>query len=181
MRDEDLRVRDDTEQRFRALFTANERDLLGYALRRADNAADAADVVAETFLVAWRRIDDVPAGSERPWLFGVAAKVLDNQRRSGWRRGRLSRRLAEQLLTHPRTEADARHDDPVSVAMSRLSPEDREVLRLTAWEGLSPAECGVALGISAVTARSRLHRARHRLKDHLQTQQTRDGSRRAAR
>lgn len=180
MTNEGLAVRGATEQRFRALFAANERDLLGYALRRADNDTDAADVVAETFLVAWRRIHDIPAGSERPWLFGVASKVLDNQRRSGARRDRLSQRLAEQLLARPRSTTTP-EDGPVPVAMSRLSAGDREVLCLTAWEGLTPAECGVVLGISAVTARSRLHRARRRLKDHLETEQRRQASRRAGR
>jgi DNA-directed RNA polymerase specialized sigma24 family protein len=70
------------ERRFRLLFDSHRRTVLGYALRRLDDPEDAADVAAETFLVAWRRLDDVPAGDDaRPWLLGVARRVLANQRR----------------------------------------------------------------------------------------------------
>ena len=65
------------EERFTALFEATRLPLLAYAVRRVADPADAADVVAETYLVAWRRLDDVPAGADaRPWLFGVARRVL---------------------------------------------------------------------------------------------------------
>jgi RNA polymerase sigma-70 factor (ECF subfamily) len=75
-------VTDDAHIRFRRLFDDAERDLLAYALRRVDRPEDAADVVAETFLVAWRRLDDVPPGAQaRLWLYGVARRQLANQRR----------------------------------------------------------------------------------------------------
>ena len=92
----------DEERRFRALFEAEARDVLGYALRRVEDREDAADVVAETFGVAWRRIDEVPAGVEgRLWLFGVARRVLSNQRRGALRRRRLADRMREQLRLTP--------------------------------------------------------------------------------
>ena len=68
--------------------------MLAYVLRRVERAEDAGDVVAETFLVAWRRMDKVPAGDEaRLWLYGVARRQLANQRRGELRRSRLADRL----------------------------------------------------------------------------------------
>ena len=90
------RRREPSEHRFRALFAAHERAILAYALRRVTDPADAAEVVAETFLVAWRRLDDVATGDgERPWLYGVARRVLANQRRGYERRDRLRTRLGD--------------------------------------------------------------------------------------
>src|SRR3954464_15954393 len=81
---------DADERRFRALFDAEARGVLGYALRRVGHREDAADVVAETFGVAWRGMGDVPAGDDaRLWLYGVARNVLANQRRGALRRQRL--------------------------------------------------------------------------------------------
>ncbi|WHP17872.1 RNA polymerase sigma factor [Cellulomonas sp. ES6] len=86
------------DERFAALFERTHRPLLAYALRRVSDPADAADVVAETFLVAWRRLDDVPAGeAARPWLFGVARRVLANHYRGERRRDALADRLRDQL------------------------------------------------------------------------------------
>lgn len=154
-------------ERFRRLFEDAYRPLLAYALRRSENAADAEEVVAETLLVAWRRRDDLPPGEEAlPWLYGVARRVLANQRRSQARRRRLERLL--QPLTGPATEpADLASIDPVLAAMRRLAQGDQEVLRLAAWEGLSHAEIGVALGCSDNAAALRLHRARRRLREEL--------------
>lgn len=157
--------------RFRQAFDANARDVLGYALRRVEVAADAADVVAETFLVAWRRVQDMPAGTEaRPWLFGVARGVLRNQRRGDRRRHRLGRKLRSRIAALPAADpGDAVADGEVARrALERLAPDDAEVLRLTAWEGLTPAEVAVVLGVPAATARSRLARARRRLRAELE-------------
>src|SRR3954468_13578086 len=80
--------------RFRVMYDANYHRLLGYAVRRTETEQDAADVVAETFTTAWRRLDDVPPGDEaRQWLYGVARRALANQRRSERRRERLGERL----------------------------------------------------------------------------------------
>src|SRR4051812_33061810 len=84
--------------RFSRLFGDTERELLAYVLRRVDRAEDGADVVAETFLVAWRRLDSVPPGDEaRLWLYGVARRQLANQRRGQLRRSRLADRLRAEL------------------------------------------------------------------------------------
>jgi RNA polymerase sigma-70 factor (ECF subfamily) len=155
-------------ERFDRLFDEHFRALLGYALRRVEEPADAADVAAETLLVAWRRLERVPAGDEaRPWLFGVARRVLANQHRGERRRDALADRLREAVAAMP---FDAPPDDDTELvreAMDRLRPRDREVLALVCWEGLEPAQAAAALGIPAATARTRLHRARARMRTEL--------------
>jgi RNA polymerase sigma factor (sigma-70 family) len=167
-------------ERFRSLYEANYHLILGYALRRAD-AADAADVVAETFTTAWRRLRDVPEGEEaRLWLYGVARRVLANQRRSERRRLRLVSRLRAESRTTPRSAAEPAEPDVergVRTAFSRLRPEDRELLSLTAWEGLDPGELARVLGCSRNAARIRLHRARRRFALELERPDAKRGSR----
>ncbi len=158
------------EDRFRALFEACSPAVLAYAVRRTANPTDAADVVAETFVVAWRRIGDVPVGDEaRLWLFGVARRVLSNHRRGSLRRSRLADRLRTRL-------ADVHIEDPsaaveavqiVRAGLALLDDDDRELLLLTSWEGLTPTELAAVLGVPAATVRTRLHRARGRLRDAL--------------
>jgi RNA polymerase sigma-70 factor (ECF subfamily) len=159
------------ELRLRDLFEQHARSLLGYALRRVADPADAADVVGETFLVAWRRIDDIPSGPDaRLWLFGVARRVLANQRRGEMRRHGLSARLRQMLETEvsAAAPADVETAQVVAQAMSRLGVDERELLRLTSWEGLSPGEIAVVMEIPPGTARSRLHRARAQLRRELE-------------
>jgi RNA polymerase sigma factor (sigma-70 family) len=161
-----------TEKRrtlFDRLFEQHFRPILAYAPRRVDEPADAADVAAETFLVAWRRIDDVPTGPDaRLWLFGTARHVLSNQRRGDHRRGALAERLREEL--DGMVEADHASDSTpalVRQAMRSVKMDDREILALTCWEGLDPTQAATAMGIPPATARTRLHRARGRMRDAL--------------
>lgn len=154
------------QARFSRLYREQGRAVLAYALRRVEDHEDAADVVAETFLVAWRRLASVPAGAgARLWLYGVARRVIANLHRTERRRTRLGRRLAEslraELATHPAPGGDAAE---VLRAMAGLGDEDRELILLVSWEGLSPAEAAQVLEISSLAARSRLHRARRRLR-----------------
>lgn len=154
------------EARFTALFESTHRALLAYAVRRVTEPADAADVVAESFLVAWRRIDDVPAGDDaRPWMFGVARRVLANARRGDRRRLALADRLRGHLTDVVPPPAVVGSD--VERALAQLSDDDQEILRLVAWEELGREEIAVALGISRTAVRVRLHRARRRLADRL--------------
>ena len=158
------------EDRYRALFRDTARPVLAYVLRRTGNASDAADIVADTFLVAWRRIDDVPLGGEaRLWLFGTARGVMRNYARGQVRRTRLGERLRSELahLVVDDPAGSVSDVEAVRAAMARLDEFDRELLRLTAWEGLTPTELAVVLDIPAGTARSRLHRARARLRAEL--------------
>jgi RNA polymerase sigma-70 factor, ECF subfamily len=171
-----MRARDDEESpgaaeaRFAALYRDHARDVLAYAVRRTLSAEDAADVVAETFLVAWRRGSDVPDGDgARLWLYGVARRTLANQRRGERRRTRLAARMRSEL---PAALAAAlptptAADDAVLEAIAGLGESDREVLLLSAWEGLSPTEIAAVLAISPIAVRSRLHRARGRVQERL--------------
>ncbi|HWI42647.1 MAG TPA: sigma-70 family RNA polymerase sigma factor [Nocardioides sp.] len=157
------------DEAFRRLYAEHFDAVLGFALRRADRSEDAADVTADTFLVAWRRLAHVPTGEgARPWLYGVARRVLANQRRGEGRRVALGDRLRAQL---GRAVADLSeevvHRADVTAAMARLSARDEEVLQLHLWEGLEPREIAEVLGIPAAVVRPRLSRARARLRDLL--------------
>jgi RNA polymerase sigma factor (sigma-70 family) len=164
------------QARFSRLYSEQGRAILTYALRRVADPEDAADVVAETFLVAWRRFDDVPIGDgARLWLYGTARLVLNNLRRAERRRTRLGIRLAESLRNEIATHAAPRGEAAeVLRAMGELGAEDRELLMLVSWEELTPAEAARVLGISALATRSRLHRARRRLRAVLEERRTVD-------
>ena len=130
---------------------------------------DAEDVVAETFLTAWRRLDEIPCGSgARPWLYGVARNALANQHRGERRRGRLRDRLNAEPRPSARQRAGANDElASVAAAFARLREDDRELLALVAWEELDPGEIATVLGCSRNAARIRLHRARRRLANEL--------------
>lgn len=161
------------DRRLEALYDQHFRDVLAYCLRRSP-AADAYDVANEVFAVAWRRIEDVPAGdAARPWLFVVARRVLYRRRRSVRRFRDLTERVAAELRQNPpqpeavvvrRAEYDA-----VIEAAARLSPADREIRTLAAWEGLPHREISEVLGCSVAAVDQRLHRAKRRLAKHYQT------------
>jgi RNA polymerase sigma-70 factor (ECF subfamily) len=161
----------DPNGRFRVLYAEHLTAILGYAVRRVPAPEDAADVVAETFLVAWRRLSEVPPdGEARLWLYGVARRVLANHLRGEVRRSRLGDRLRTELA-HQVTVTDPA-DEVVQVgtirtAMAALDRADCEVLELTAWEELAPREIAVTLGISPEAVRTRLSRARRRLRENL--------------
>jgi RNA polymerase sigma factor (sigma-70 family) len=157
--------------RISELYRDHARDVLGYALRRTRNPEDAADVVAETFLVAWRRLGDVPLGGEaRLWLYGTARRVLANQDRGARRRDRLAERLRDELRRQLPAAAHAPEGGDLLAALAGLGEADRELLMLIGWEELSPTEAARALGISPLAARTRLHRARRRLRARLAEQ-----------
>ncbi|MEU4240794.1 RNA polymerase sigma factor [Actinoplanes sp. NPDC026619] len=158
------------EDRFRLIYAGNFEHLLAYALRRVDQPADAADVVAETFLVAWRRHREIPEGGEaRLWLYGVARRVLSNHIRGGVRRERLGVRLRQRLAAPTAPDPGSEVPDRLTVraAMARLGDLDREVLMLTIWEGLEPREAAAVLEVSPAVVRTRLSRARARLRELL--------------
>ena len=159
-------VSDTPESCFEALYAENYARVLGYVARRAP-AAVAADVVADVFLVAWRRLDQVP-DEPLPWLLGVARKTLANERRGGRRRSALLEALtvesAEPGLSPTPADVQLR---AVARAVDQLPERDRDLLRLIAWDGLTTREAASALGISHSACRVRLHRARRRLAQEL--------------
>ncbi|MGY1702292.1 RNA polymerase sigma factor [Geodermatophilus sp. SYSU D00766] len=123
-------------------------------------------------------------GEVRPWLFGIARLCLANAARSSRRAGRLGARLAEAMADVSVPDPAALHEDgtlrrSVRAALDQLSPEDRELVTLVAWEGLTPAQAATALGIAAGTARVRLHRARTKLRAVLSTTADGEGADRA--
>jgi len=149
---------------FRLLFEDHYPRLLAYALRRTRTESDAHDVVSETFTVAWRRFDDLPSEDRwLPWLYGVARRVLANQRRSAARQDQLADRLAfEGEAGGYRVEASG-VSDLVQEQIAQLRPDDQELLRLAAWEELPHDQIAAVLGISVNAVGIRLHRARNRL------------------
>ncbi|MGW0805690.1 RNA polymerase sigma factor [Nonomuraea sp. NPDC002799] len=154
----------DPESRFEEIYGSSYGPLLGYALRRCPDPDDAADVVAETFVIAWRRIEEVPTGDEaRLWLYGVARKVLANQRRGERRHERRTAALRAELAASPLV-AEPPDADPTHVGkvFRTLSDDDRELLTLVAWERLDPGQIAKTLGVSRNAVRVRLYRARKR-------------------
>lgn len=151
-------------ERFELLYRQHFRAVLGYALARLDPER-ARDVAAETFLVAWRRLSDVP-DDPLPWLYGVARKVTAGQLRGDRRREALRARIVarDPLPGLPADPADviARREAALA-ALDTLSDADREVLTLVAWHGLDGRQAAGALGISRLSFAVRLHRARRRL------------------
>jgi RNA polymerase sigma factor (sigma-70 family) len=157
---------------FRRLYADNFSAILRYALRRVGSLDDAADLVAETFMVAWRRRTEMPAGDEaRLWLYGVARLVLANHHRGEQRRhqlgGKLRLELREHLISHDPT-SELVEVRAVREVMAGLERADREVLELAVWEQLAPREIAVALGLSSQVVRARLSRARTRMRSLLE-------------
>lgn len=146
---------------FAELVRAHERAVLAYALRRTRTMADAEDAAAETWTIAWRRRDSLPADA-LPWLFATARRVLANQHRGGRRRHALLERLRGRAPVEVTETRLGEPEGPVTRALEQLRPDDRELLRLVAWEELDHARIAVVLGISPNAVAIRLHRARAR-------------------
>jgi RNA polymerase sigma factor (sigma-70 family) len=155
------------QRRFENLYQACFRPVSAYARRRTADAVDAQDAVAETFTIAWRRLPEVPEGEAAlPWLYGVARRVLANQRRGNRRRDDLSIRLRGQQPAAVQVESQVLASEDrrvVLAALSRLRESDQEILRLAAWEELAHRDIAGLVGCSESSVAVRLHRARSRL------------------
>lgn len=155
----------DRRERFRVIYRAEYSRIVGYALRRTRSPEDAADVATETLLTAWRRLDDLSSDDDaRLWLYGIARRVLANHHRTVRRSSQLLDRISQEFARSVKntvTEPDA--IDAVWQALRGLHDEDREILALVAWEGLTGKELASVLGCSPNAAKIRLHRARRRL------------------
>jgi RNA polymerase sigma factor (sigma-70 family) len=153
---------DSQRQRFEELFRTFHPAVRAYARRRVP-AGSVDDVVSETFLVAWRRADQVPQ-EPLPWLLAVARNTIGTERRGQARRLRLWLKAQSCFVeAHDPWPEDGGLQDRVRAALARLDERDREALMLIAWDGLTPAEAAESLGIPANRFRVRLHRARLRL------------------
>ncbi len=160
-------MENDAEARFRSFFQEHYEAVLAYALRRIGSEA-AEDLVAETFLIAWRRYDSIPE-DPLPWLYTVARNLILNHRRGTVRR--------DVFLAALKDESSGERSDPgeelatrseILAAFKGLSPRDRETLALVAWEGLSAQRAAKVLGCSVGAFWVRLHRARRRLSRELE-------------
>jgi len=153
------------EERFRAAFEEHYRAVARFVRTRGHGSADAEDIIAGTFEVAWRRMDKLPEGREAlPWLLGVARNLSRNARRKSQREASFVNELS--TTTVPWSELpieDRAASAEVMAALAQLKPVDRDLILLVAWDELTPSEAGQVLGLRAVTARSRLHRARQRM------------------
>jgi RNA polymerase sigma-70 factor (ECF subfamily) len=140
------------EERFNEIYAQHAQAVSAFVRRRAP-AELVDDIVAETFVVCWRRLDRVPA-EPLPWLYVVARKTLANERRKAGRKPPI------ELATE---QAPFEHDPSLGLAFHRLSERDREVLRLIAWDCLTLHEAAAVLRCSPVACRVRFHRAKTRL------------------
>ncbi|SEG79720.1 RNA polymerase sigma-70 factor, ECF subfamily [Nonomuraea solani] len=156
---------DDPEERFTDLYDRHYRSVLGYALLRAERDV-AEDVSSETFLVAWRRLGDLPE-SPLPWLLGVARNLLAKQRDSRHRRQALVDRIAALTTSRDQESWDvAEHvidRESAMAALSALPEQDVEAMVFATWYGLPPEQAAAVMGCSVRTYNVRLHRARKRL------------------
>lgn len=156
---------------FESMYAQYVRLVLAYCRRRT-SPAEAHDATAEVFAVAWRKRDEMPAGTETlPWLYGVAANVLRNQARSNRRARNLTGKLGSQPQSHqPSPEAQvvqrAEHAE-VQKAVDSLKPHYREVIKLVEWEGLPRETVADMMSVSRAAIDQRLHRAYKQLERRL--------------
>lgn len=165
---------DAAEQRMHALVEAHGRDLLAYLQRRTSPVEDAADLLSDTMLTAWRRVRDLPATDEaaRMWLFVTARNVLANHRRSQLRRNEMADRLRQEILEQDRSTPGVHdtapdHAEVVREAIAALPEAQQEIVTLVHWDGFTLAEVATMTGVSASTVRSRYAKARSTLATRL--------------
>ncbi len=159
------------QQRFQALYQANYPRILGYALRRTASAEDAADVVADTFAIAWRKLAEIPAGDEATlWLYGVTRRVVANLHRKQASRNAvvemLAREYKETVWVDPLPGGGP--DPALAAAWAALRPADQEVLGLAVWETLATEQIAAVIGCGRTAAKVRVHRARRRFARELE-------------
>jgi RNA polymerase sigma-70 factor (ECF subfamily) len=158
----------DPQARFEALYASHNAAVRTYIRRRVDSQ-DADDVVADVFVIAWRRLRDV-AEDPLPWLLGVARRVMANRWRGATRNAALRDRM---MLERPNlAPSDSMTPEPREVlrALSAMREKDRETLLLVAWDGLKPAQAARVLGVSPNTFSARPSRARRRFERALAAQ-----------
>jgi RNA polymerase sigma-70 factor (ECF subfamily) len=161
----DLPVANARNRRFESLASEVYEPLQRYVRRRVDpDAVD--DVVSESMITLWRRLDDVPANAKLPWAYAVARRHVANHRRAGLRHLRLVKRAESE--PRPLPSSDTPLDAELHSALAGLDDRERELLHLWAWEQLEPAEIAVVLGLTPNAVSIRLHRAKKKLGENLE-------------
>ncbi|MCK9903209.1 sigma-70 family RNA polymerase sigma factor [Frankia sp. Cpl3] len=159
-----------TEEWFTGLVSAVGPRLLAFLARRIDPPADAADLLAEVLMTAWRRVADLPSDGDAAaaWLFGIARHTLANHRRGQTRRAALADRLRTHLATViPAYDALPEQAVEIRAALAQLTEADQAVLTLACWDDLTADEIAEILRITPSAVRQRLRRARERLRQEL--------------
>lgn len=162
-----MRRTDRGPETFSELYRRTRVDVLAFLLRRCSTAEDAADCLAETYLLAWKKRDEMPGGAEtRPWLFGVARNVM---RRGNELRDRTAAAASALAAEVERAGAvcfppDVEEPDPMMAAIAKLPELDREIITMLIWDELAPREVAAVLGLTPNVVRVRAHRARAKLK-----------------
>jgi RNA polymerase sigma-70 factor, ECF subfamily len=143
--------------------------LLAYFTRRLEHAEDAADLLSDTLIVAWRKSRQLPSDPTRArmWLYGVARNVLATHRRGSTRRNALAARLRDELAHRANDDTDHRNRDTVRSAVAQLNATDQEIVGLVYWEGFSLEQVARIMSMRPATVRSRHARARTRLRELL--------------
>lgn len=158
--------------RFETLYSTHSGQVYGYALRQGADRQEAEDVVVETFLVCWRRLDDVPDPG-LPWLLGVARRVMANQGRGRRRQVALYKKITASMLRRPRVIADSSSEYlQLKEALASLPDQDREALALVAWQGLTHDAAAQVVGCTRNALTKRYLRARRVLQAQLSSDRT---------
>lgn len=156
------------DENFARLVTAYRPTLLRYGLRRLDDLASADDLVADTFVVVWRRLDELPpSDQELFWLYAVAGNIVNNMLRGRQRSLRLEARLALERKVEGEVDFTEDNLGILLAVLAHLTPEEQEILRLVYWERLTYRELGLVLDCTEKAAGIRVSRLRHQLRDRL--------------
>ena len=174
-----MRRNDRSAETFSELYRRTYVDVLAFLLRRCSSAEDAADCLAETYLLAWKKRDEMPSGAEtRPWLFGVARNVMrrgnELRDRTAAAAGALAAELERIGAVCP--PLDLAEPDPVIAAVRNLPELDQEIITMLIWDELAPREIAAIIGLTPNVVRVRAHRARAKLKAALADQDPDGGS-----
>lgn len=178
MRDEEVEESSSRRGAFTALYRAHLPGVRAQ-IRAWVPASDVDEIVSATFVTAWQKFDQITPGSERAWLLGVARNHCRNRHRAVRRADALAvlvARTAQDVVDPNSDRPDPRELEPLLRALQRLSPEEQDLLALSAWQELTPAEIAAVLGIRQGTVRVRLHRARRRLEAEFERMRAEEGS-----
>jgi len=155
---------------FHGLYSRHAEEILSYGLNRS-SSDDASDMLAETFLIAWRKFDDIPNGIEaKYWLYGVARRVLHGQRRKATASNHLTNKLRQSLTRNSLDsfEETTAEQFCMEQILHSLPELDQEIIKLSFWENLTSIEIGKVLDMPPATIRTRLARAKAKLKTEIQ-------------